>query len=128
MYPAPSPILPAAVSWHSRRGVVDAFWGPSVHWNTYLERYVMLLNRANDAEWTQEGIYMSVTASIEDPASWPAPRKLLDGGRWYPQVMGLEAGSGTDKLAGQRARFFMSGTSEHELVFQPRDGAAVPRQ
>jgi hypothetical protein len=55
-------------------------------------------------------------------------QKLLDGGRWYPQVMGLEPGTGTDRLAGERARFFMSGTSEHEIVFQEREGNAVPRR
>ena len=87
----------------------------------------MLLNRAADMEWTQQGIYLSATPAIEDPESWSAPQQLLDGGRWYPQVMGLEPGSGTDKLAGERARFFMGGTSEHEIVFQPRGDAAVRR-
>jgi hypothetical protein len=127
IYPPASPFIPARGSWYDRSGEVDAFWGPSVHWNTFLERYVMLLNRAQDAEWTQEGIYLSSTITPERPASWSAPMKLLDGGRWYPQVMGLETGSGTDKLAGERARFFMSGRSAHEIVFQPREGAAVPR-
>ena len=31
-----TPILPARVDWHAED--VDAFWGPSVHYNTYLER------------------------------------------------------------------------------------------
>ena len=36
-YPAAGPIFPAKDSWHDEDSVVDAFWGPSVHWNTYLE-------------------------------------------------------------------------------------------
>lgn len=126
IYPAASPILPAQTSWHNRLGQVDAFWGPSVHWNTFLNRYVMLLNRAKDSTWAQEGIYVSATRTLANPASWSLPQKLLDGGRWYPQVMGLELGRGTDRLAGERARLFMAGASEYEIVFQSRD-VAVPR-
>jgi hypothetical protein len=126
VYPPATPFLPVRISWHNNRGIVDAFWGPSVHWNTFLDRYVMLLNRAEDADWTQEGIYFSSTLTPQEPASWSAPQKLLDGGRWYPQVMGLEPGTGTDRLAGERARLFMSGTSVHEIVFQEREGSAVP--
>ena len=37
--------------------------------------------------------------------------------------MGLESGSGTDKLAGQTARFYMSGDSYWLIQF---DGAAPP--
>jgi hypothetical protein len=127
IYPPPSPVIAVRSSWYDREGNVDAFWGPSVHWNTFLQRYVMLLNRAEDAGWRQEGIYLSSTTTPSQPASWSEPQKLLDGGRWYPQVMGLEPGTGTDKRAGERARFFMSGLSEHEIVFQKREGNAVPR-
>lgn len=38
-------------------------------------------------------------------------------GRWYPQVVGLETGEGTDTLAGARARFFLSGTSTCIIEF-----------
>jgi hypothetical protein len=31
--------------------------------------------------------------------------------------MGIEAGAGTDKVAGRWARFFMGGTSEHLIQF-----------
>ena len=31
--------------------------------------------------------------------------------------LGIEAGTGTDKVAGRSARFFMSGTSEHMIRF-----------
>jgi len=96
---------------------VDAFWGPSVHWNTYLEQYVMLLNHAKDSAWSQEGIYISFAPRLDDPSLWTKPVKILDGGIWYPQVMGLEDGSGTDKVAGRQARFFMGGVSQHLIQF-----------
>ena len=35
----------------------------------------------------------------------------------YGQVIGTEPGKGTDKLAGQVARFFVSGKSDREIVF-----------
>jgi len=47
-----TPIFTAAIDWH--RADADAFWGPSVHWNSHLQQYVMLLNRAIDKDWTQE--------------------------------------------------------------------------
>ena len=125
-YPAVRPIFAAARSWHGR-GAVDAFWGPSVHWNTFLERYVMLLNRARDGEFTQEGIYLSIAESLDDPRDWDQPQRILSGGKWYPQVIGLEPGEGTDRLAGERARFFMSGESDRFIVFQRPGDIAVPR-
>ena len=117
VYPAAVPIFPAVEPWHDDDNEVDAFWGPSVHWNTYLQQYVMLLNHAKDAAWTQEGVYVSFAPRIDDPTLWTKPVKLLDGGAWYPQVMGLEDGSGTDKDAGRWARFFMGGISEHLIQF-----------
>jgi hypothetical protein len=113
---AGTPIHRVADGWHGDMSV-DAFWGPSIHYNTYLQRYVMLLNRATDSNWTQEGIYISFTDRLDDPGSWTTPQRLLASGRWYPQVIGSEAGTGTDKLAGQRARFFMSGRSEYLIEF-----------
>jgi hypothetical protein len=127
VYPAGTPIFPAAGSWHDASGRVDAFWGPSVHFNTSLNRYVMLLNHATSGSFTQEGIYVSSAASLEDPRGWPAPHRILSGGKWYPQVIGSEQGTGTDRLAGARARFFMGGVSEYEIVFTPADDRAVAR-
>lgn len=115
-YPSGSPIYPVTDAWHDG-STVDAFWGPSVHWNTYLQQYVMLLNRARDAAWTQEGIYVAFSPTLDEPARWSTPQRLLAGGRWYPQVLGAEVGTGTDRLAGERARFFMGGRSEHVIQF-----------
>ena len=117
IYPAAGPIFPAAESWHDDDRAVDAFWGPSVHWNTYLRQYVMLLNRAKNVAYDQEGVYVSYATALDDPLSWSAPAKILNGGTWYPQVLGLEEGAGTDKTAGEFARFFMMGTSRHVLRF-----------
>lgn len=125
-YDAATPIFRAAGSWHTKS--IDGFWGPSVHWNTFLKQYVVLLNRARAADFAQEGIYISAAKSLDDPTKWSPPQRILSGGRWYPQVIGLEAESGTDKLAGERARLFVSGTSVHEIVFQQPEEAAVPRQ
>jgi hypothetical protein len=117
VYPSAVPIFPAVEPWHDADTEVDAFWGPSVHWNSYLGQYVMLLNHAKDAAWAQEGIYVSFSPQLTNPSLWTKPVKILEGGLWYPQVMGIEDGSGTDKEAGRWARFFMGGTSEHLIQF-----------
>jgi hypothetical protein len=116
IYPAAAPLFPTAQAWHDGDWAVDAFWGPSVHWNTHLGLYVMLLNRAQDETFRQEGIYVSYAPRLDDPPLWSQPAKVIDGGRWYPQVIGLEQ-NGTDKEAGELARFFMSGSSNHFIRF-----------
>ena len=89
-----------------------------MHWNTYLEQYVMLLNRARDADWHQEGIYIAFSPKLGDPTAWSTPQRLLTGGMWYPQVLGLEPGVGTDKIAGERARLFVGGRSHYFIEFE----------
>jgi hypothetical protein len=111
------PIFPVSDGWHDEGTTTNAFWGPSVHWNTYLQMYVMLLNRAKDTKYNEEGIYVSFTSRLNDPRLWSAPMKILNGGSWYPQVIGLDEGTGTDKIAGEWARFFMAGTSRHLVHF-----------
>ena len=116
-FPSGTPLVPPSEPWHDGNERVDAFWGPSIHWNTYLERYVMLVNRAKNEYYNSEGIYVSYASDPADPRGWSRPEKILNGGAWYPQVAGLEASSGTDRQAGQRARFFMTGRSEHFIEF-----------
>jgi hypothetical protein len=111
-----SAILPARVSWS--RLETDSFWGPSLHWNTHLNQYVMLLNRACCSPgWPQEGIYVSFNADLGNPEGWSEPVKILEGDQatWYPQVIGFRPG--TDKTAGRVARFYMGGESRWEIVF-----------
>ena len=116
-----TPIFPVRRAW----GLADpdAYWGPSVHWNTYLNCFVMLLNRASgEPGWSQEGVYVSFCADLSRPETWTTPRKILDRAEFpgwyffYPQVMGLESG-GTDRRAGQVARLYVSGISKWEIEF-----------
>ena len=116
-YPTGTPIYPVRRSWHSADGIVDAFWGPSVHWNTYLRQYVVLLNHADSGGFHQEGIYVAFAARLSDPGGWSVPQRVMTGGNWYPQVLGLVPGSGTDKEAGQDARFYVGGQSKSIIRF-----------
>jgi hypothetical protein len=114
-----TPIIAAAVDWH--RAEADAFWGPSIHWNSHLREYVLLLNRAQDGNWTQEGLYVTFNRDLAAPAEWTQPRKILGGlgkDQWYPQVIGMDKGKRqTDKLAGRVARLFVRGQSRWEIYF-----------
>ncbi len=114
-----SPVFPVKTDWH--RTDVDAFWGPSIHWNTHLRCYVILLNRAKDSRWAQEGIYVSYNLDLGKPQQWSPPQKIMEpigADRWYPQVVGTNgAQQETDKIAGQRARLFIRGESRWEIEF-----------
>ena len=116
-YPSGTPLVRSSRPFHDRSGTNDVFWGPSIHWNTYLAQYVMLLNRAKDDQFGQDGIYVAFSPTL-DPRQWTAPVKILSGGGWYPQVIGNETGVGTDRTAGKRARFFITGKSERMIEFE----------
>jgi hypothetical protein len=120
VYPPGTPLVAVTHPWHDADPVDDAFWGASVHWNSSLQLYVMLLNRTRDEQFSQEGVYVSFAQRLDAPAAWTTPMKIVDGGSWYPQVMGLENGEGSDKEAGGRARFFMGGTSNALIEFSAR--------
>mgnify|MGYP002378697140 CR=1 FL=1 len=90
---------------------------------------MVLVNRASDASWTQEGVYVFFAADLARPETFTPPRKLHDGGEWYCQVIGDAGMRGTDSLAGQSARFFMKGKSNHRVVFErpaAANAAAIP--
>jgi len=114
-----TPIFPVTTDWH--RTEADAFWGPSIHWNTHLRQYVILLNRAKDRRWAQEGLYISFNVDMNKPLAWSPPLKIPVGQQelaWYPQVVGLDKSRReTDKLAGRVARLFVRGQSRWEIVF-----------
>ena len=103
---------------------MDYWWGPAVHYNTYLDRYVVMLNRSNGGDFKNTGAdhYYMTSASLEDPTKWdepaqlPAPLPTDIGEPWYPQVIGTGKGE-TDKLAGQKARLFVFGNSKWEIEF-----------
>jgi len=112
----------AQVSWTSsdNRG----YWGPSVHWNTDLHKFIVLMSRSGGGNYDPDGIYMTYTTTLDDPLSWAAPKLVIakDQG-WYPQVVGDPAIKGTDKLAGSRARYFNRGASRFFIEFV--DGATL---
>ena len=60
---------------------------------------------------------MSFAPQLDDPRLWTAPQKILSGGKWYPQVIGLGAGTGTDKASDATARLFIGGRSDHTITF-----------
>jgi hypothetical protein len=119
-----TPVVPARIAWS--KPDADAFWGPSIHWNTYLETYVVLLNRTRDADWTQEGVYLFFAGDLSRPDTFTTPRKIKDGGEWYVQVIGDAEIQGTDSLAGKSARFFQKGKSEFRLVFEKGIPPGIP--
>jgi len=114
-----TPVFRASVRWQDEN--TDAYWGPSVHWNTYLERYVVLMNHTCcRPEWPQEGIYITFSADLSDPAGWTPPVKILgkvdyDAG-FYPQVLGTGTGE-TETLAGESARLYVHGRSDWTIEF-----------
>ena len=114
---AGTPLWTTRQPFHDRANAADVFWGPAIHWNTYLDQYVMLLNRAKDDQFSQDGIYVSYSPTLADPSQWSAPVKIMSGGSWYPQVIGTEVGTGSDRVAGKRARFFMTGRSDRFIEF-----------
>ena len=117
-----TPLFPATVDIHRKDG--QTFWGPSIHWNTYLNQYVMVINRVYDTAWSTEGLYISFNHDLSDLKGWSVPQKIMDreearhadpeksGTGWYVQVMGE-----TDKLAGRVARLFVNGRSRWEIEF-----------
>ena len=115
-----------------------------MHWNTYLQQYVVLLNHACCATgWPQEGIYIAFNRDLGDPAGWTAPRRIIGekelaiSPAYYPQVFGTTAPE-TDTLAGEVGRLFVKGVSRWEIVFSrlpyepvggdPEDGSGGDRR
>jgi hypothetical protein len=119
-----TPMLGVAQDWHSLQP--DAFWGAAVHYNTHLQQYVMLLNRAVAPFWAQEGVYLSYNPDIANPAGWSAPQRLeIDAqGRAYPELIGLQPGE-TDKRLGKFGRLFLLGESWLEIEFMRPDEQPV---
>ncbi|HEU0123115.1 MAG TPA: hypothetical protein VFQ91_21475 [Bryobacteraceae bacterium] len=116
-----TPIFPAGISWQYAEA--NSMWGPSIHWNSFLNTYVVLMNHVCcTSGWPQVGIYIAFSDNLEDPLSWTHPELVLDtrpiqlGPAYYPQVLGLQPGE-TDSLAGEVARLYVKGVSQWEIVF-----------
>jgi hypothetical protein len=130
-----TPILPASVDVYRADG--QTFWGPVIHWNTYLNKYVMILNRIQDTRWRTEGIYILFSDDVANPTGWSKPVKIMDrdeailanpaklGNGWYAEIFGMGKGE-TDKIASQAARLFLDGQSRWEIRFhKPGERASL---
>ena len=123
-----TPTFPATVDVYRADG--QTYWGPVIHWNTYLNKYVMILNHIQDTRWTTEGIYLSFSDDVSNPASWSTPVKIVDRDEairgdsskphwngWYAQLVGTGKGE-TDKRASRTVRLFIDGISRWEITFK----------
>ena len=97
--------------------------GPLLHYNSYLNAYVVLMNRSCVRRAFPKKEFTWRSTRISNPAGWSGPVRIWAGSKqgydppeWYAQVLGTGPGE-TDKLAGQVARFFLAGTSTYEIVF-----------
>ncbi len=90
------------------------FRAPSIHWNTWLGMYVMVLSR-------KQGIFIAFNRDLSRPLGWSKPVPLLDGktlssGHSHPQIVGTGKGE-TDTVCGRTCRIFLAGTSSLEIQF-----------
>jgi hypothetical protein len=86
----------------------DAPWGPAVHWNESIGRWVMLMNRTCSPCWSTAGHDASFNADLSDPNGWCPPVRIDEVNEWYPQVLPLGRGE-TDKHVRGRARYTVGG-------------------
>lgn len=117
-----TPIFAARAPWEGTQ--TDAFWGPSIQWNTTLQRYVIVMNRVCcRTDWPQEGAYITYNRDLADTAGWSFPVRLLGAEQmdhalgYYPQLIGTGVGE-SDSFAGQLPRLFVRGISMWEVFFR----------
>jgi hypothetical protein len=122
-------IFKANRSWQASD--TDSHWGPAVHYNTYLDKYVILMNRSCcEPGWPQAGIDITFSSDLADPFGWSKLQRVLNSSDitrhpgYYPQVLGLEK-NGTDTVAGESARLYLMGLSDWEIVFSKDSPAPV---
>ena len=118
VYPVGTPLFPTTRSWHDPEGVADAYWGPAVHWNTYLNQYVMLLNRTQRRAASRRRA--STSRSARRSTSPTVVRAAADPAR-ADRGIRRSWGSGLatpTSRPGQVARFFLSGSSSYFIEFQ----------
>lgn len=120
-----TPIFAAKAGWELKEA--NSYWGPSVHWNTNLQQWVMLLNHACCySGWPQSAIRISFNANLAAAGSWKPAVAILDGNQlpdrpaFYPQILGLDE-DGTDTRGGRISRLYVQGVSRWELILDPAD-------
>ena len=122
------PFIPVTRDWHDAKA--NAFWGPAIHWNSYLNSYAMFINRVDDGTWHTEGYYVSFNPDISNPNGWSTPEKVLEGAEaiaatapngsktgWYVSVFPTAKGENDNRIT-HKARLFATGTSNWELNFE----------
>jgi hypothetical protein len=126
-----TPIWPSIRDWHQPDA--NLFWGPSIHWNSHLNTFVILMNHAVTSGMQGDGTWISFNKDLSRPQSWCRPIQILTADQirevtkgstkenarnygWYPQIIGTQPGE-SDKLAGKTARLFVAGVSNREIVF-----------
>lgn len=87
---------------------------PSVHWNTFLQKWVMVWHT-----WSGSGLFISTSDDLE---TWAAPQLLLASEKgeklWYPTIL-----ADTDLQAGREALLCYArfpNAAAHERVFEVR--------
>lgn len=123
----PQPVWPMRRGW--RYADPDGFWGAAIHYNRRLDAYVMLLNHTagGNGDLVQEGIYASINTDVANPHGWSEPVRIVSGGAWYPQAVGLEPGDSDTHVTGL-ARFFMAGYSAWTIEFSPAERDSIVTQ
>ena len=110
-----TPIFPAKVSWQSAN--TNSFWGPSIHWNTFLNSFVILMNDSCCApRYPQAGIYIAYNPDLAKVTGWTTPKKLVSSTLWYPQVIG-SGSNGSDHESGQAAPLYIGGKAQYQITF-----------
>jgi hypothetical protein len=117
------------ISWTSADN--NGYWGPSVHWNNDLQKYLVLMDRSKGGNYQTQGVYMTYTGTLDDPGSWAQPKLIIaDNQGWYPQVIGAPGVAGTDKAAGAgtgaRTRYFNQGQSTLYVSFTVPPASTPP--
>jgi hypothetical protein len=72
-----------------------------VHWNHHIQQYVILMNRAIDPRWKQDGIYISFTPDLSDPNSWTEPLRILEEKAGIRRWLGSIERQETEREAGE---------------------------
>lgn len=102
-------------------------WGPSVSWNYFLNSWVMLMGKVEDASWRGSSIYISFNTnkdlSVGDNALqwskpqllWTKPERVL----WYPSLQPMNTkedieNKNTCLKLGKRARLFVKDSEANE--------------
>lgn len=102
-------------------------WGPSVHWNTYLNCWVMLMGKVVGPSWKGNQVFISFNRNrdFSDPAmsqEWTKPRLLYEKpgyNLWYPSLQPLNNSDDIENKytclrLGKRARFFVKSLKPYD--------------